>query len=330
MTEEKLEIICPAGTPAALEVAVDEGADAVYLGFRDETNARNFPGLNFSREELRRGLAYAHAKGCKVFIAINTFPDAGRQALWHQAVDDAAMLGADAIILADIGLLDYASRKHPQTRLHLSVQAAASTPEAIRFYAGRFGVKRVVLPRVLTLQEIAAINRDLPVETEIFAFGGMCPMAEGRCSLSSYVTGKSPNRDGVCSPASHVEYHQDAAGLATRLGGFTINRFAPQENAGYPTLCKGRFAANDEISYIFEDPVSLNIIDMLPQIIASGVSALKIEGRQRGKAYVRDVVRTFRRAVDAYYRGESFSGAGLLALSEGQKSTEGAYKKKWR
>lgn len=330
MAQDRLEIICPAGTPASLEVAVDEGADAVYLGFRNDTNARNFPGLNFSPAELEKGIAYAHGKGCKVFVAINTYPEAGRQEIWHQAVDAAATLGADAIILADIGLLDYASGKHPHVRLHLSVQAAASTPEAIRFYADRFGVKRVVLPRVLTMQEIAAINRGLAVETEIFAFGGMCPMAEGRCSLSSYITGKSPNRNGVCSPASHVEYHQDDSGLATRLGGFTINRFAPHENAGYPTLCKGRFTANDQTFYIFEDPVSLNVIDMLPDIIASGVKALKIEGRQRGKAYVRDVVRSFRRAVDAFYQGETFSGADLLALSEGQKGTEGAYQKKWR
>ncbi len=335
MREDKLEIICPAGTPAALRVAVDEGADAVYLGFRDETNARNFPGLNFSRTEFADSLRYAHAQNCKVFVAINTFAEAGRQELWHKAVDDAATLGADAIILADIGLLDYAHRTHPDARLHLSVQASASTPEAIRFYAEQFGVQRVVLPRVLTLQEIAAINRanlnqNVSVETEIFAFGGMCPMAEGRCSLSSYITGKSPNRNGVCSPASHVEYREDASGLATRLGGFTINRFLPHENAGYPTLCKGRFDAEGDISYIFEDPVSLNIIEMLPEIITSGVSALKIEGRQRGKAYVRDVVRSFRQAVDAFYQGKPLPGLDLLKLSEGQQNTEGAYQRKWR
>ena len=330
MVENRLEIICPAGTPASLKVAVDEGADAVYLGFRDETNARNFPGLNFSRAELKDGVIYAHNHDCQIFVAINTYAEAGKQELWHRAIDDAVNLGADAVILADIGLLAYASKKHPNARLNLSVQASASTPEAIDFYAKRFGVKRVVLPRVLTLQEIAAINRDIAVETEIFAFGGMCPMAEGRCSLSSYITGKSPNRNGVCSPASHVEYQQQANGLATKLGGFTINQFLPHENAGYPTLCKGRFAANNEISYVFEDPVSLNIIDMLPEIITSGVKALKIAGRQRGKAYVRDVVRGFRQAIDAFYQGKTIPTADLSKLSEGQKNTEGAYGRKWR
>ena len=92
------ELICPAGTPAALRAAVDAGADAVYCGFRDETNARNFPGLNFSREELGEAVKYAHARGRMVFVAINTYPTAGNLAPWHKAVDDAARLGADAVI----------------------------------------------------------------------------------------------------------------------------------------------------------------------------------------------------------------------------------------
>ena len=132
MSGTPLELVCPAGTPGALRAAVDAGADVVYLGFRDETNARNFPGLNFSRPELREGLAYAQGRGCKVYVAVNTFAAAGSPAPWHRAVDDAAELGADALILADIGLLDYARRRHPETRRHLSVQASASNPTAIR------------------------------------------------------------------------------------------------------------------------------------------------------------------------------------------------------
>ena len=93
-----LELVCPAGTPATLRAAVDAGADAVYLGFRDATNARNFPGLNFDRDELREGLGYAHRRNCRVFVAINTFPEAGNPGPWQRAVDDAAALGADAVI----------------------------------------------------------------------------------------------------------------------------------------------------------------------------------------------------------------------------------------
>ncbi|GAB6052951.1 peptidase U32 family protein [Magnetospira thiophila] len=330
MTGQKLELVCPAGTPAALRAAVEAGADTVYLGFRDATNARNFPGLNFSRIELQDGLAFAHAHGVKVLVAINTFPEAGHFEPWQQAVDDAADLGVDAVILADIGLADYAARRHPRLRRHLSVQASASNAEAINFYVREFGIKRVVLPRVLTIAEIADLNKRIEVETEVFVFGGLCVMAEGRCALSSYVTGKSPNMNGVCSPASHVQYVEEGDRLTSKLGPFTINRFEASENAGYPTLCKGRFIAHDKTSYLFEDPTSLNVIGMLPELMAAGVTALKIEGRQRGRAYVTQVVKAFRQAVDHAAAGEPVPPMDLSALTEGHTETAGSYRKTWR
>jgi O2-independent ubiquinone biosynthesis protein UbiU len=299
-----MELICPAGTPAALRTAVDAGADAIYCGFADATNARNFPGLNFNRREMGEGIAYAHRGGAKVLVAINTFPTAGAQALWHRAVDDAVAVGADALIVADVGLIDYAARSHPGQRLHLSVQAAASNPDAIGFYVRHFGIKRVVLPRVLTVSEIAAITRAIDCETEVFIFGGLCVMAEGRCSLSSHVTGQSPNMNGVCSPASHVGYREEGGPLVSRLGDFTINRFAKGEPAAYPTLCKGRFKTSLGSGYLFEDPVSLDAAAILPGLRAAGVTALKIEGRQRSRAYIEGVVRGFREQLDALDAGE--------------------------
>ncbi len=330
MKAESLELVCPAGTLGAFHAAVDAGADVVYAGFRDETNARNFPGLNFSRPEMIQAIGYAHARGVKVYVAINTFPKAGTPAPWARAVDDAAGMGADALILADIGLLDYAARRHPEVRRHLSVQASASNPSAIRFYHEAFGVQRVVLPRVLTLAEIGALTAQIPVETEVFAYGGMCVMAEGRCMLSAYATGQSPNMDGVCSPASHVQYEERDGCLTSRVGRFTINRFEADEPAGYPTLCKGRFAANGDVSYLFEDPVSLNATKMLPELMAAGVKALKIEGRQRGRGYVARVVAAFRQAVDAAAAGGVVNAGLLDSLSEGGRSTAGAYEKRWR
>jgi collagenase-like PrtC family protease len=326
----KLELVCPAGNPAALRAAVEVGADCVYLGFRDQTNARNFPGLNFSRPELRDAVSYARDNGVKVLLAINTYPTAGDQAPWHRAVDDAADIGVHAVILADIGLLDYAATHHPNLRRHLSVQASASSAEAIRFYVDAFDVKRVVLPRVLTLPEIKSLNRLIDVETEVFAFGGLCVMAEGRCSLSSYITGVSPNKEGVCSPPSHVRYEEDRGRLHSKLGGFTINAFDDNEAAGYPTLCKGRFKADGITSYLFEEPTSLNVLGMMPELADAGVTALKIEGRQRGKAYVSQVVSAFRRAVDAAAAGEHVDAGALKALSEGGRETAGAYDKEWR
>ncbi len=313
-----------------MRTAVDAGADAVYAGFNDETNARNFPGLNFNRRELGQSIAYAHDHGARVLVAVNSFARAGAPGPWRRAIDDAARLGADAVIVADIGVAAYTASAHPDLRLHLSVQASASSPEAIRYYIEAFGVKRVVLPRVLNVPEIAALNGQIDCETEVFVFGGLCVMAEGRCSLSSYITGKSPNMNGVCSPASHVAYDEEDGEMVSKLGGFTINRFAADETAGYPTLCKGRFSSGGKASYVFEDPVSLNAIDVLPDIYKAGVTALKIEGRQRGRAYIRKVVEDFRRAVDALEADAPMPVQDLDHLSEGQAQTAGAYKKIWR
>ena len=327
---QPFELICPAGNPAALRAAVDAGADAVYLGFRDETNARNFPGLNFSRDDLAEAVAYAHARKVQVFVAINTYPQAGNLGPWQRAVDDAARLKADAVILADVGLLAYAAHRHPDLRLHLSVQASAANAEAIRLYRDAFGVRRVVLPRVLTVPEIARLNAEVDIETEVFVFGGLCPMAEGRCSLSSYATGLSPHRQGVCSPASHVRYEPRGKALASTLGGFTINLFGEDEQAGYPTLCKGRFLSGDSPAYLFEEPTSLNAMELLPELKAAKVCALKIEGRQRGKAYIAAVVAAYRKALDAFAKGQAVPKLDLDAMVEGGTQTTGAYKRAWR
>jgi collagenase-like PrtC family protease len=307
------ELVCPAGTPAALRTAVDAGADSVYCGFQNATNARNFPGLNFTPDELAQSVAYA---------------------LWKDAVDTGVRLGVDAYIVADIGVADYIARTYPDIRLHLSVQAAASSPEAIRYYCREFGVKRVVLPRILTIPEIKQIKTEIPCEIETFIFGNHGLMVEGKCSLTNYVTGLSTNMDGVCSPAADVEYVREADGsMSTRLGAFTIDCFGKDETAGYPTICKGRYTANARPDgyYAFEEPISLNLSELLPDLIRAGVHAFKIEGRQRSRAYVRKVVGAFREAVDAVMEGGEPVLADLLALTEGQKQTQGAFKTKaWR
>lgn len=325
-----MELICPAGTPSAFHEAVNAGADAVYCGFRDETNARNFPGLNFSRDELAQSIAYARSKKVMTFVAINTFMRAGKEDLWYSAVDDAVRMGADALILADFGLMAYMAERHPQARLHVSVQASASNADAVNFLVEAFGAKRVVLPRILTIPDIAKLAKKITCEIEVFVFGGLCVMAEGRCSLSSYVTGKSPNMNGVCSPPSHVHYRQDGKELVSELGDFTINRFPAGEAAGYPTLCKGRFDVGDSSGYAFEDPASLDVMAHIDALREAGVSALKVEGRQRGKAYVAEVVSTLRKTLSAGPQERPALMSRLHLLSEGQRTTSGAYEKRWR
>ncbi len=330
------QLICPAGSLPALKAAVDNGADAVYLGFKNATNARNFAGLNFDEKTVAEGIRYARTRGCEVLLAINTFPQPSRVADWQKAVDAAVDLGVDAIILADVGLLDYARQRHPQQRLHLSVQGSATSYEAINFAHREFGIRRAVLPRVLTLAQVEHVIKNTPVEIEVFGFGSLCVMNEGRCWLSSYACGESPNTVGACSPAKYVKWDKQPGQMETRLNGILIDRFADHEPAGYPTLCKGRFEVQGETYYALEEPTSLNVLAILPEIVKIGVKAIKVEGRQRSPAYVTQVTRTLRAALDALAAGSERYHvkpnwqAELAKVSEGNQATLGAYNRPWR
>ena len=337
MPQHKIpELVCPAGSLPALKAAIDHGADTVYFGYKNDTNARNFAGLNFDHKAMVEGIDYAHRRNRRVLMAINTFPQPGREADWHRAVDGAADLGVDAVILADVGLLDYASRRHPQLRLHLSVQGSATSYEAVNFAHREFGIRRAVLPRVLTLAQVELVIRNTPVEIEVFGFGSLCVMNEGRCWLSSYATGESPNTVGACSPAKFVKWERKPGVMDTRLNGILIDRYGDNEPAGYPTLCKGRFEVNGETYYAMEEPTSLNVLELLPDIARIGVAAIKVEGRQRSPAYVAQVTRTLRAALDELGRdADHFSvkptwQAELGKVSEGSQVTLGAYDRPWR
>ncbi|HEX5125920.1 MAG TPA: peptidase U32 family protein [Rhodocyclaceae bacterium] len=333
----KPDLVCPAGSLPALRQAVDHGADAVYVGLKDITNARNFAGLNFDIESAGEGIRYAHSNGRKVFMAINTYPQAGDESRWQTAVDTAADLGVDAVIVADIGLLDYCARIHPSLRRHLSVQGSATNYEAINLYRDWFGIERAVLPRVLTLAQIKHVIANTNVEIEVFGFGSLCVMVEGRCLLSSYITGVSPNTNGVCSPAKAVRWLETSQGTRqARLAGVLIDEYMPNEPAGYPTLCKGRFEVNSETYYALEEPTSLNALSLLPELICMGVAAIKVEGRQRGPAYVASVTKTLRMAIDdAFDASAGFCvkpswQQTLNKLAEGQQETFGAYSRPWK
>ncbi len=332
----KVELVCPAGSFPALRAAVDNGADAVYMGFRDATNARNFPGLNFDERTARQGIEYAHQRGAKVLLALNTYPQPQSWAIWEAAVDKAAALGVDALILADFGLMAYAARTHPQLRLHLSVQGSATSAEAIAFYRERFNIQRVVLPRVLSLSQVKRVINNTDVEVETFAFGSLCVMVEGRCYLSSYATGESPNTCGACSPAKSVRWEETPHGRNVRLNGVLIDSYKADDSAGYPVLCKGRFLVNGKLGYALEEPTSLSVLDILPQLIEAGVSAIKVEGRQRSPAYVAQVTRVLRQALDAAqanpagYTPRRDWVAQLDKVAEGSTHTLGALERNWQ
>ena len=251
-TQTRPELVCPAGSLPALKAAIDHGADAVYIGLKNDTNARNFAGLNFDDASARAGIEYARQRQRKVFLAINTYAQGVDISRWTRAVDEAADLGVDAVILADIGLMKYAAQRHPGLRLHMSVQSSATNYEAINLAQELFGVRRAVLPRVLTLDQVRHVIENTTVDIEVFGFGSLCVMVEGRCLLSSYATGESPNTHGVCSPAKFVRWESGKNALNARLNGILIDRYAPTEPAGYPTLCQRRFKVEDQTYYALE------------------------------------------------------------------------------
>lgn len=332
-----MELVCPAGSLPALKAAVDHGADCVYLGFRDATNARNFAGLNFDAAAVETGIRYAHDRGRKVFVALNTYPQATKAELWQRALDRAADSGVDAVILADPGLMAYAVRHQPQLRLHLSVQGSATNYEALDFYHRHFGIARAVLPRVLSMLQVEQVIAKAGIEIEVFGFGSLCVMVEGRCALSSYVTGEAPNTNGVCSPPKAVRWVETPQGRESRLNGVLIDRYAPGENAGYPTLCKGRFDVEDDQNYYaIEEPTSLNTLSLLPELMAMGVRAIKIEGRQRSPAYVAQVTKVWRAAIDNCrsdphrFTAKQAWISDLDKVAEGQQHTLGAYHRPWK
>ena len=161
-------------------------------------------------------------------------------------------------------------------------------------------------------------------------------MGEGRCILSSYATGESPNMQGVCSPAKAVRWEQLPDKMNVRLNNVLIDQYTPEEPAGYPTLCKGRFEVNDETYYALEEPTSLIVLEMLPELIEIGVTAIKVEGRQRSPMYTAQVTKTLRQAIDAAasqaksYKVSPTWDQTLSKVSEGHQSTLGAYSRPWK
>ncbi|MGM3175363.1 ubiquinone anaerobic biosynthesis protein UbiU [Dickeya lacustris] len=332
-----MELLCPAGNLPALKAAVDQGADAVYIGLKDDTNARHFAGLNFTDKKLQEARDYVHQHQRKLHIAINTFAHPDGYSRWQRAVDTAVQTaGADALILADLAMLEYAAERYPGVERHVSVQASATNEQAIRFYQRHFDVARVVLPRVLSIHQVKQLARTSPVPLEVFAFGSLCIMAEGRCYLSSYLTGESPNTVGACSPARFVRWQQTEQGMESRLNDVLIDRYQDNENAGYPTLCKGRYLVDGKRYHALEEPTSLNTLELLPELMAANIASVKIEGRQRSPAYVSQVTKVWRQAIDRCKADPAhFSAApqwmdALGALAEGTQTTLGAYHRQWQ
>jgi collagenase-like PrtC family protease len=328
---DKIRIHAPAGDLKSLKAGVEAGADVVYFGFDTASNLRNFKGLNFSYAQAEQAIAFAHDKGVRVHITVNNYPQSSELGDCRKAVDQAHRLGADAVIISDLGILSYARSRYPALPINISCQAGVSNLESLDFYMREFEIKHFILPRVLTLDEISRITSSTSATIEIFALGSLCINYEGKCYLSPYITGESTNTAGTCSTPKYLSF-EDNGTLTFKMNGVTLNRYEPEELAAYPKIhegkyrqadaerqwidhflinrrqiCKGRYQNADlqKLDYSLNCVVYLNTLHILPEIIEAGVGALKIEGRQRSYAYVGETVRAIKKITDSYYADPS-------------------------
>ena len=269
------ELLAPAGGMAQLVAAVRFGADAVYLGLT-RFGLRAHAG-NFTPEQLREGIAFAHARGAKVYATLNIFAYEEDLPAMVESARLARDAGADGAIMADPGAVDWVLRQVPGLPVHLSTQANTMNSASAAFWH-RCGVKRIVLSRELSLEQIRALRQNTPssLELEVFVHGAVCMSYSGRCALSRYLTGRDANR-GDCAQPCRWKYaleEEKRPGL-----------FFPLEETGEGLRL---LSACD-----------LNLMPLLPALCETGVSSLKIEGRMKNEFYVATVVGAYRRALDA-------------------------------
>ncbi len=287
------ELLAPAGTPVMLHAAVAAGADAVYLGM-GEFNARRNAG-NFDRETFAEACDYAHLRGVRVYVAMNTIilPDELESA--GALARQCARLGADGFIVQDIGLLGALRRALPSVPIHASTQMSIHSAEGVMALA-ELGVSRVTLARELSLEEIeslAAVARACDVEVEVFAHGALCVCYSGQCLMSSMIGGRSANR-GLCAQACRLPYEL----IDTRDPERTLK--SPGEH--------------------LLSPKDLCTIDRVADLASVGVASLKIEGRMKSPEYVHTVVSVYREALDGLVSPDAGDGgaSGRMALDGGE------------
>ncbi|MCK5311631.1 MAG: U32 family peptidase [Desulfobacteraceae bacterium] len=275
MKKNKPELLAPAGNFEKLKIALHYGADAVYLAGK-EFSLRNFSG-NFSKKELYDAVEYAHKKNKKVYLALNIYSRNDEQEKIRQLLKTIKKINPDAVILSDPGIILMAKEIIPDIDIHLSTQSNTTNYNTAQFWKN-MGIKRVNLARELSLAEINEIASKAIIETEVFIHGAMCISYSGRCLLSSFYTLRDSNR-GLCSHPCRWRYS-------------IVEEMRPNEY--YP------LAEDKRGSYIFNSK-DLCMIQHLPEIIDTGITSLKIEGRMKGVNYLASVTKTYRQAIDSYF-----------------------------
>ena len=272
---KKPELLAPAGNMEKLKMALLYGADAVYLGGK-AFGLRAFGG-NFTNEELQEAVDFAHKLGKKIYITVNIFPHNSDIAKLPAYLTFLNEIKVDAILVADLGVFTLAKEYAPDVELHISTQANNTNWAAVNAWA-ELGASRVVLAREMSLEEVKEMREKCSVELEMFVHGAMCISYSGRCLMSNYLTGRDANR-GSCAQPCRWNY---ALVEEKRPGQY------------FPVL------EDERGTYIFNSK-DMCLLPYLPDVIASGVDSLKIEGRMKSVHYAASVVKAYREAIDSYF-----------------------------
>ncbi len=277
---EKPELLIPAGNLETLRTAVIYGADAIYIG--GDMYGLRAKAKNFSMEDMKEGIAFAHSYGKKVYVTANiTAHNQDMEGIraYFRELQAFGRERPDALIISDPGVFSIAREEMPETQLHISTQANSTNYETYRFWH-KLGATRVVSARELSLKELTELRSKIPAEMEIetFVHGAMCIAYSGRCLLSNYFTGRDANL-GACTHSCRWRYHIVEE---TRPG-----EYLPIEE-------------NERGTYIFNSK-DLCMIEYIPELVKAGINSFKVEGRMKTALYVATVARTYRKAIDDFF-----------------------------
>lgn len=297
----RVELLAPAGNLEKLKIAISYGADAVYLGgekFGLRENADNF-----TLQEMREGVEFAHKRGKKVYLTMNIIPHNSDLDGMAEYVRDVSAIGVDAVLVSDAGVFSIVKENAPNMEIHLSTQANNTNYRSANFWHS-MGVKRVVLARELSIEEIKGIraNTDESLELEMFVHGAMCISYSGRCLLSNYMASRDSNK-GQCAHPCRWKY-------------YLMEEKRPGE---YMPVIE-----DERGTYIYNSK-DLCLIEYIPDIIEAKVTSLKIEGRMKSSFYVATVVSAYRRAIDSYYDDPSNYRVDESLIEEVSRASHRAY-----
>lgn len=276
----KIELLIPAGSLEVLRVAVDYGADAVYIG--GEAFGLRAKAHNFTLDEMREGCDYCHSHNAKLYVTVNIFAHNADLPGVRQYLEQLKTVLVDALIISDPAIFTMAREILPQMELHISTQANNTNYGIYRFWYG-LGAKRVVSARELSLEELKEIRSNIPddMEIESFIHGAMCISYSGRCLLSNFLTGRDANQ-GACTHPCRWQYS-------------VVEEKRPGEY--FPV------EEDERGTYIFNSK-DLCMIEHIPELVEAGIDSFKIEGRMKTALYVATVARTYRKAIDDYKKDE--------------------------